>query len=79
MPYQGRKELLSLAAKAMHGPNHKAESPPTSKRKGIASPGDNNIVYLTPMPLHSAGVAIAGAGIVRADVYFPHQVSGWLI
>lgn len=73
VPCQGRKELISLAQKAMHGPNHKVASPPTSKRKRIAAPPervDSNIIYPTPMPLHSSGVAIAGAGFIRSRGIF---------
>ncbi|KAK1356456.1 hypothetical protein POM88_049712 [Heracleum sosnowskyi] len=61
VPSQGRKELLSLAAKARHDPNHEAASPSTSKRKRIGSPHD--IIYMTPMPLLLSGVGIAGGYI----------------
>lgn len=65
VPFQGRKELISLVEKAMHSPNQEAASPPTSKRKrNIASPRHSNMVYPTPMSLHFPGFAFAGAGIV---------------
>lgn len=69
VPCQGRKELISLAQKAMQGPNHEVTSIPASKRKRIAAPHeklDRKLVYLTPMPLHSAGVAVAGAGLIKS-------------
>ncbi|XP_052211017.1 uncharacterized protein LOC127813922 [Diospyros lotus] len=64
---QGRKEYISLA-KAIHSPHFEAPSVPASKRKRIAAlPGkvDKKLVYLTPMPLFSTGVAVAGAGLVN--------------
>ncbi|XAR54897.1 Non-specific serine/threonine protein kinase [Bertholletia excelsa] len=70
IPCRGRQELISLVHKALQGPNHQAQSAPASKRKRIAAfPGkvDKKHVYLTPMPLHSAGIAVAGAatGLVK--------------
>ncbi|KAG5523716.1 hypothetical protein RHGRI_030635 [Rhododendron griersonianum] len=65
IPCQGRKELISLVHEAMQSSNYKAQSTPASKRKRIAAlPGkvDQILVYLTPMPLHSAGYTVAGAG-----------------
>ncbi|XP_074360173.1 putative cell division control protein 7 homolog 1 [Apium graveolens] len=61
VPFQGRKELISLAGKAMHSPNQEAASPPTSKgKRNVASPRDSNIAYPTPMSLYISGVAITG-------------------
>lgn len=70
---KGRKELISLAQKAMQGPNHGAAKAPVSNRKRVAaSPGitDRKLIYPTPTPLHSSGVAISGAGSLknRGDV-----------
>ena len=64
LPSLGRKELISLAQHAMQGPNQDAISIPAGQRKRVAAPGkgDEKIVYLSPMPLHSMGVAVAGAG-----------------
>uniref|UniRef100_A0A5B6ZK22 non-specific serine/threonine protein kinase n=1 Tax=Davidia involucrata TaxID=16924 RepID=A0A5B6ZK22_DAVIN len=66
MPSQGRKELISLVQEAMQGPNHETVSVPASKRKRVAAPPgkvDRKLVYLTPMPLHYTGIAVAGAGL----------------
>ncbi|CAL5359743.1 unnamed protein product [Camellia sinensis] len=68
IPCQGRKELISLVHKAMQGPNYEALSVPAPKRKKVvALPGkvDRKLVYLTPMPAHSAGIAVAGAGLLK--------------
>ncbi|CAL5429594.1 unnamed protein product [Camellia sinensis] len=68
IPCQGRKELISLVHKAMQNPNYESQSVPASKRKRIAAvPGKVNrkLVYLTPMPLYSSGIAVAGAGLVN--------------
>ncbi|XP_059657653.1 uncharacterized protein LOC132304119 [Cornus florida] len=67
MPCQGRKELISLVQEALQAPNHEAVSRPTSKRKRVAAPPgkvDRKFVYLTPMPLHCTGIAVAGAGLL---------------
>ncbi|KAL7188505.1 hypothetical protein ACSBR1_038382 [Camellia fascicularis] len=68
IPCQGRKELISLVHKAMQGPNYEELSVPAPKRKRVvALPGkvDRKLVYLTPMPVHSAGIAVAGAGLLK--------------
>lgn len=68
MPCQGRKELISLAQEAMQGPNHEVSRIPAFKRKRVAAHPeivDKKLAYLTPMPLHSTGTAIAGAGLVK--------------
>ena len=68
LPCQGRKELINLAQEAMQSPNLGAASTPASNRKRVAaSPGimDKKLIYFTPMPLHSSGVPICGAGSLR--------------
>ncbi|CAK7356278.1 unnamed protein product [Dovyalis caffra] len=68
LPCQGRKELISLLHEAMQSPNHEASSVPASMRKRIAAPPgkvDGRHIYLTPMPLHSTGIAVAGIGLVK--------------
>lgn len=68
IPCRGRKELISLVHEALQGTNQKPVSVPVSKRKRIAAPprqADCKFVYLTPMPLHSAGAAVAGAGLLK--------------
>lgn len=68
LPVQGRKVLISLAQEALQTTNHKAVGGPVSKRKRIAAPPqqtDCKFIYPTPMPLHSAGVAVGGAGLLK--------------
>ncbi|KAL9405967.1 hypothetical protein Peur_002939 [Populus x canadensis] len=68
LPSQGRKELISLLHEAMQSPNHEASSFPASMRKRIAAPPgkvDGRHIYLTPMPLHSTGITVAGIGSVK--------------
>ncbi|KAJ7003479.1 hypothetical protein NC653_008639 [Populus alba x Populus x berolinensis] len=68
LPCQGRKELISLLHEAMQSPNHEASSVPASIRKRIAAPPgkiDGRHIYLTPMPLHSTDIAVAGIGLVK--------------
>ena len=74
IPSKGRKELISLAQKTMYGPNDEVASSASIKRKRTAAPAekvDNNIIYVTPMPLHSSGVAIPGAGFIQSRGIFP--------
>ncbi|KAK6920392.1 Protein kinase domain [Dillenia turbinata] len=68
LPSFGRKELLSLVQDALHTPNHNEVNSPISQRKRVAAPPGNverNIFYPSPMPLHSAGVAVVGAGLLK--------------
>lgn len=68
LPWQGRKEFISLAHKALQTTYQKAVDVPVSKRKRIAAPPqqtDSKFIYVTPMPLHSAGVAVGGAGVLK--------------
>ncbi|XP_021765791.1 serine/threonine-protein kinase RIM15-like [Chenopodium quinoa] len=65
---KGRKELISLAQKAMQGPNLGAAKAPASNRKRVAaSPGitDRKFIHPTPAPIHSSGIAIPGAGSLK--------------
>lgn len=69
IPCQGRKELINLVHKAMRSPNYEAQSVPSSKRKRVAalpSKIDRKLVYLTPMPLYSTGIGVAGAGPIKS-------------
>ncbi|KAJ0106350.1 hypothetical protein Patl1_18379 [Pistacia atlantica] len=66
LPCHGRKELISLLQQAMQSPNHQTLHFPAPMRKRVAAPPgkvDRELVYLTPMPLHSSGIAVAGAGL----------------
>ncbi|KAJ9536886.1 hypothetical protein OSB04_029619 [Centaurea solstitialis] len=69
IPCKGRKELLNLVHEAMQAPDHEAISTPTSKRKRVAAPpaakSDKKFIYMTPMPLQSTGVAVAGSGLLK--------------
>lgn len=69
LPCHGRKELINLAQEACQRSNHVNTSGPTAKRKRVAAtPGkvDNKYVFITPMPLHSSGIAIGGAGLLKS-------------
>lgn len=73
MPCQGRKELISLAQEAMQGPNHDVSRVPSCKRKRVAAHPeivDKKLTYLTPMPVHSTGSAIAGAALAKGKGMF---------
>ncbi|XP_043725843.1 cell division cycle 7-related protein kinase-like [Telopea speciosissima] len=68
LPCQGRKELISLVQAAMKSPNHDAVRVTGSQRKRVAAPlgkVEGKLFYPTPMPLHSTGVAVAGAGLLK--------------
>jgi cell division control protein 7 len=68
IPRQGRKELISLLQEAMRSPNYKASSVPAPMRKRVAaSPRqvESNLFYITPMPLHSTVIDVAGAGSIK--------------
>lgn len=69
LPCQGRRELINLVQEALQGSNHVDTNGPTSKRKRVAAtPGkvERKYVYITPMPLHSSGIAIGGAGLLKS-------------
>ncbi|XP_077237464.1 protein kinase superfamily protein [Tasmannia lanceolata] len=64
---QARKELISYAQKSIQSLNHEAVSTPSSQRKRVAAPPgkvDRRIVF-SPMPLHSSGIVVAGAGLLK--------------
>ncbi|BBH03046.1 Protein kinase superfamily protein [Prunus dulcis] len=68
LPCQGRKELISLVQEARQSPNHEASGVSAPMRKRVpAPPGneDGKLFYITPMPLHSTGNGIGGAGLIR--------------
>lgn len=72
LPSQGRKELLSLVQEARQGKNHESVNAPLSKRKRVAAPpgdADTKFLYPTPMPLHTNGVAVLGAGLLKSKGY----------
>ena len=55
----------------MQNLNHESSRGPTSKRKKVVVPlgkkekVDKKFVYISPMPLHAVGIAIAGAGLLK--------------
>ncbi|KAH0465742.1 hypothetical protein IEQ34_005845 [Dendrobium chrysotoxum] len=70
IPCKGRKELINFVHKAMHSPQNlkPVSNGPSSQRKRVAAPmtkTDTRLLILTPMPLHSGGNPVAGAGILR--------------
>ncbi|PKU81590.1 probable serine/threonine-protein kinase cdc7 [Dendrobium catenatum] len=70
IPCKGRKELINFVHKAMHSPQNlkPVSNGPSSQRKRVAAPmtkTDSRLLILTPMPLHSGGNPVAGAGILR--------------
>ncbi|KAL0923298.1 hypothetical protein M5K25_007349 [Dendrobium thyrsiflorum] len=70
IPCKGRKELINFVHKAMHRPQNlkPVSNGPSSQRKRVAAPmskTDTRLLILTPMPLHSGGNPVAGAGILR--------------
>ncbi|XP_020094583.1 probable serine/threonine-protein kinase cdc7 isoform X2 [Ananas comosus] len=70
IPCKGRKELINFLHEAMQSPNNKASTTPASQRKRVAAPPgkvDKRLFVLTPMPLHSGGNAVAGAGMLKRN------------
>ncbi|XP_021657509.2 uncharacterized protein LOC110647822 isoform X2 [Hevea brasiliensis] len=68
LPCQGRKELINLLQEAMQSPNREGSSVPASMRKRIAAPPrkvDERFIYLTPMTLHSTGIASPGTCLIK--------------
>ncbi|KAM4085547.1 hypothetical protein ACJW30_10G036000 [Castanea mollissima] len=79
MPCQGRKELISLLQETMQSPNHEASSVPAPMRKRVAAtPGkvDSKLGYITPMPLHSSVIGVAGAGLIKKRGDGKHKREG---
>ncbi|XP_020586186.1 serine/threonine-protein kinase ppk18 [Phalaenopsis equestris] len=71
IPSKGRKELINFVHKAMHSPQNlkPVSNGPSSQRKRVAAPmtkTDTRLVILTPMPLHSGGNAVPGAGMLKS-------------
>ncbi|CAI9095642.1 OLC1v1031633C3 [Oldenlandia corymbosa var. corymbosa] len=69
LPCQGRKELINLVQEALQGANREGGNVTVSRRKRVAAPpgkGDHKFVYLTPMPLQSAGGVVGGAGLLKS-------------
>lgn len=63
LPCQGRKELLNMVQEAMQGP-HQLTTVPSSQRKRVPAPigkMDREFIFLSPMPVHSNGVAVSGS------------------
>ncbi|KAI6702332.1 hypothetical protein NL676_011468 [Syzygium grande] len=69
LPRQGRKELINLLHNGVHT-NQEASSVPATLRKRVAAPprkSEGKLQIVSPMPLHSRGVAVSGAGLRRSD------------
>ncbi|WMV43509.1 hypothetical protein MTR67_036894 [Solanum verrucosum] len=68
LPCTGRKELINLVQEVRQRSSHVDTNGPTSKRKRVAAtPGKvEKKYYITPMPLHSSGIAIGGAGLLKS-------------
>lgn len=65
LPSHGRKELISFV-NTMKCANNSSTIGPSSQRKRVTAPSskaDDNIFYITPMPLHSSTV---GGGLLRS-------------
>lgn len=79
VPCIGRKELLNLAQSAMQSPNPDSVNILASQRKRVSAPPNSvnrKHFYLTPMPLYSDGVAIAGAGLLEGKGDGKHKREG---
>nr|XP_010919908.1 probable serine/threonine-protein kinase cdc7 isoform X2 [Elaeis guineensis] len=79
IPCKGRKELINFLHEAMQSPNQKAATVPASQRKRVAAPlgkVDRTVIMLTPMPLHSGGKAVAGAGMFKNKGSGKHKREG---
>ncbi|XP_008794934.2 probable serine/threonine-protein kinase cdc7 [Phoenix dactylifera] len=79
IPCKGRKELINFLHEAMQSPSQKATTVPASQRKRVAAPlgkVDRTVIMLTPMPLHSGGKAVAGAGMFKNKGSGKHKREG---
>ncbi|PIA30943.1 hypothetical protein AQUCO_05300048v1 [Aquilegia coerulea] len=78
LPYSSRKELNRLVQEAMGNSDHKAVRVPASQRKRVAAPvgAVGRKLYLTPMPLHSSGIAVSGAGLLKNKGDGKHKKEG---
>lgn len=68
LPSQGRKELINYLQEALLGPNQQPSSIPAPMRKRVPAPRgkvDSELVYITPMPLHSTGIDVTDAGFLK--------------
>lgn len=80
LPCTGRKELINLVQEVRQRSSHVDTNGPTSKRKRVAAtPGRvEKKYYITPMPLHSSGIAIGGAGLLKSKgLLFCVTSFGW--
>lgn len=74
LPCIGRKELISLVQDALQSPYNEVVNANSSQRKRVLAPHDKvgrESVYLTPMPLHSTGAAVAGVGLLKTKGAYP--------
>ena len=61
----------------MQNPNHESSRGLASKRKRVVAPPgkeekvDKKFVYISQMPLNAAGIAIAGAGLLKNKGILP--------
>ncbi|XP_010531675.1 PREDICTED: uncharacterized protein LOC104807924 isoform X2 [Tarenaya hassleriana] len=66
LPCHGRKELILFLQETMSGSNHEVSRTPASMKKRIAAlprEAHKELLYLTPMPLLSNSLPVAGAGL----------------
>ncbi|KAL5724012.1 non-specific serine/threonine protein kinase [Ranunculus cassubicifolius] len=77
-PHSNRKELNRLVQEAMGNSDHKAVRSLPSQRKRVAAPIGKmeRKLYLTPMPLHSSGAAVSGAGLLKPKGDGKHKREG---
>lgn len=67
-PCQGRKELINLLQEVMTTQDREVFHVSAPMRKRIAASCekmDKDFLYITPMPLHSSSLAVAGAGFIK--------------
>ncbi|XP_031501927.1 uncharacterized protein LOC116265467 isoform X2 [Nymphaea colorata] len=79
LPSQGRKELINMVEEAMQGPHHQLTTVPSSQRKRIAAPigkMDRDLVFLSPMPVHSNGFAVSGSAPLKSKGDGKHKREG---
>ncbi|CAN6486737.1 unnamed protein product [Victoria cruziana] len=78
LPCQGRKELLNMVQEAMQGP-HQLTTVPSSQRKRVPAPigkMDREFIFLSPMPVHSNGVAVSGSAPFKSKGDGKHRREG---
>lgn len=67
-PSLRRKQLINCLQETLLGPNQEAQSIPAPMRKRIPAPRgkvENELAYVTPMPLNSTGVDVTGAAFLK--------------